>query len=272
MQKNKEGICLKKYLYIYKATLIENLSYIANILLGFINFIVMMFLFLNLWEYIYSDGTQVINGYTMEQMIWYVLIAEVLWFGSRNKILTQEISKDIKTGNIAYNINKPYNYIIYIIFKHLGEITIKLIAFMIVGLIIGIGFIGPIESFSFANIPFIIVSIILGVLINSIIRITISIISFWIEDSTPFHWLYDKLILVIGTLFPIEMFPEFIRPIIKCTPILVVTYGPAKLIIDFSMQNFIQIFIAQILYLLVTIIILGILYSKGVKKLNINGG
>jgi len=71
---------MKKYLYIYKATLIENLSYIPNILLGFINFIVMMFIFLNLWEYMYSDSSQIINGYTMEQMIWYVLITETLWF------------------------------------------------------------------------------------------------------------------------------------------------------------------------------------------------
>lgn len=109
-------------------------------------------------------------------------------------------------------------------------------------------------------------------MINSILRIAISIISFWIEDSTPFHWVYDKMILVIGTLFPIEMFPEFIRPIIKCTPIFVVTYGPAKLLINFSKAAFIQIFIAQILYLSLSIFIIGILYNRGMKKLNVNGG
>lgn len=263
---------MKKYLYIYKATLIENLSYIANIFLGFINFFVMMFVFLNLWQYIYSDSTQIINGYTMRQMIWYVLVTEVLWYGTKNKILTKEISQDIKTGNVAYNINKPYNYVIYIIFKHLGEITIKLILFAIVGVIIGICFVGPIQNFSFLNIPFILLTMLLGVLINSILRIVISIISFWIEDSTPFHWIYDKMILVLGTLFPIEMFPEFIRPIISCTPIFVVTYGPAKLLIDFNLNSFIQIFIAQIIYVVVSILIIGMLYSKGVKKLNVNGG
>ncbi|MGN1383982.1 MAG: ABC-2 family transporter protein [Clostridia bacterium] len=100
----------------------------------------------------------------------------------------------------------------------------------------------------------------------------ISVISFWIEDSTPFHWIYDKLILIIGTMFPIEMFPKVLRPIIKCTPIYVVTYGPAKLLINFSFGNFIQVFIAQIIYLVITIILTIILYQKGVKKLNVNGG
>lgn len=263
---------MKKYLYIYKATLIENLSYIANVILGFINFFVMMFIFLNLWQYIYSDNSQIINGYTMQQMIWYVLITEVLWFGTRNKILTREISQDIKSGNIAYNINKPYNYVFYIIAKHLGEITMKFIMFVIVGIVIGVCFVGPIQNFSFASIPLILIVVLLGILINSTIRIIISIFSFWIEDSSPFHWVYDKLILVLGTLFPIEMFPKFLQPIIKFTPIYVVTYGPAKLIIDFSMQNFIQIFIAQIIYLAIIIFLVVFLYEKGVRKLNVNGG
>lgn len=103
-------------------------------------------------------------------------------------------------------------------------------------------------------------------------KILISIISFWIEDSTPFHWIYDKMILLIGTMFPIEMFPKYLRPIIKCTPIYVVTYGPAKLLINFSLQNFVQILLAQIIYLFVATTLTLILYEKGVKKLNVNGG
>lgn len=263
---------MRKYLYIYKATLIENLSYIPNILLGFINFIVMMFVFLNLWEYMYSDSSQIINGYTMEQMIWYVLITEVLWFGSRNKTLMKQISQDIKSGNIAYNINKPYNYVFYIIAKHFGEITIKFIAFAIIGTVLGVVFVGPIQNFNFANLPLIIITVLLGVLINSVLRVAISLISFWIEDSTPFHWVYDKLILVIGTLFPVEMFPEFIRPIIQCTPIFVVTYGPAKLLIDFSMGKFMQVLGTQIIYLIVAFALVIIMYERGVRKLNVNGG
>ena len=80
------------------------------------------------------------------------------------------------------------------------------------------------------------------------------------------------MILVLGTLFPIEMFPKILQPIIKCTPIFVVTYGPAKLIINFTIENFIKISIAQIIYLVISILIIGILYNKGVKKLNVNGG
>lgn len=80
------------------------------------------------------------------------------------------------------------------------------------------------------------------------------------------------MILLIGTMFPIEMFPQYLRLIIKCTPIYVVTYGPAKLLINFSLQNFVQILLAQIIYLFVATTLTLILYEKGVKKLNVNGG
>lgn len=263
---------LKKYIHIYKATLIENLTYIPSIMIGFINFFIMMFVFLSLWQYIYADESQLINGYSMSQMVWYVLITEGIWFGTRNKTLTNQISDDIKSGNIAYNINKPYNYVFYIIAKHLGEITIKSFMYSIVVVIIGVCFIGKIDGFQFQTIPLILLSIILGILINSVIRILICIGSFWIEDTTPFHWVYDKLLLVLGTIFPIEMFPRFIQPYIKFTPIYVVSYGPARLIINFGIGDFVKIIIAQVIYLTVVTLLLVVLYEKGVKKLNVNGG
>ncbi|MCI8310173.1 MAG: ABC transporter permease [Clostridia bacterium] len=263
---------MRKYLYIYKATLIENLQYISNIILGMISFFVTIFVFLNLWDYMYADSSELINGYNINQMVWYVLIGEILWYGTRNKTLTNEISNDIKSGNIAYNINKPYNYVFYIISKHFGEITIKFITFILIGSVIGRIFVGKIIGFSLVSIPFIMIVVLLGVFINSIIRIAISVISFWIEDSNPFHWVYDKFILIFGTIFPIEMFPKILQSAMIFSPIFVVNYGPAKLIINFTFEKFIQIFIVQIIYIVILVLLLLLLYNKGVRKLNVNGG
>ena len=262
---------MRKYLQIYKATIIENLHYIANIIIGFFSFFVMIFVLFNLWEYMYKDESSAINGYSMHQMFWYVFITEGIWFGTRNKAFIYEIGDTIKSGNIAYNINKPYNYVIYLIFKHLGDITIKTIIFMSVIFMVGSIVISPL-NLTLVSIPFILIVMFFGIIINTLIRIGISLISFWIEDSHPFHWVYDKMILILGTLLPIEMFPMFLRPIIKCLPTYVVMYGPAKLIVDFSFNSFKTILIAQIVYLIVVSFIIMIMYNKGVKKLNVNGG
>lgn len=263
---------MKKYYYIFKTNLIEQLGYFADILIGFISFIIMMVIFLYLWQYIYQDPDTLIKGYTMTQMIWYVIITEMTWYGTRNKTLTAEISDDIKSGKIAYNINKPYNYVFYIMAKYISEIVLRFFIYVGLAIITGIILIGPLTTFQPLALPFIIITFIFGIIINAIIRITISLASFWIEENKPFHWMYDKLILVVGTIFPIEMFPTYLQPIIKLTPIFVVMYGPAKLVVDFSYGVFFQVITAQIIYIVISIILMTYLYNKGVKKLNVNGG
>lgn len=263
---------MRKYAFIFKATLLESFQYVMNILLGFITFFMMLFVFICLWNYIYSDSSNIINGYTMEQMIWYVILTEIMWFGSRNPTLSRQIADDIKSGTIAYGINKPYHYILYIIAKHLGEITVKMLLFTGAGLIIGCTFVGPIPAFTLYQLPFILISLFLGIMINAFIRMSISVLSFWIEDAIPFHWIYDKLILVVGILFPIEMFPAWAQPAIRCSPIYVVTYGPAKLMIDYSNTTFLRVLWVQVIYFIITMLILFALFQRGVKKLNVNGG
>lgn len=262
---------MKKYLNIFKTTLINELQYVSDIVLGFLSFLIKIFIFLQLWNYLYDDPSSLIAGLSKDQMIWYVIMTEMIWYGTRNKTLVSQITNDIKSGSIAYTLNKPYSYVIYIITKHFGEISIKFILYMILAIVTGFIFVGPID-FNIISLPFIIIVFLLSFIINAVIRIIISMLSFYIEDSTPFHWLYDKVIIVLGIIFPIEIFPKVLQPILKFTPIYVVTYGPAKLVIDFNFNMFFTIIFIQIIYLIVTIILLTLMYRKGVRKLNVNGG
>ena len=70
---------MKKYLFIFKSEVMSNLQYITNIIIGFIGYFVILFIFFNLWSYIYSDPNELINGYSMNQMIWYVIFTEIIW-------------------------------------------------------------------------------------------------------------------------------------------------------------------------------------------------
>ena len=136
----------------------------------------------------------------------------------------------------------------------------------------GLVMVGPLSGFGpFAALAAV-VSILLGITINGVFKLCISLFSFWIEDTNPFQWLYDKLILVIGTIFPLEIFPRAMQPFLKLTPIYTVCYGPAKLTVDFTPEKFLEILGAQLLYLAVGLGAMFLVYGKGVKKLYVNGG
>jgi len=263
---------MKKYLFIFKSELMSSLQYIFNILIGFIGYFIIMFIFLNVWIYIYSDPNEIINGYTMNQMIWYIMITEVLWNTLKGKKYCQKIVEDVRGGNIAYNISKPYNYIIYSLFSHLGNCLIRGVLYTGFGLILGYIFLGSFPKLNIISLLAVLITGIMATTISTLIITFIGLFSFFIEDANPFYWLYSKLILVLGTTFPIEYFPKFIQPILLYSPIYVVSYGPAKLFVDFSWNSFIHIIIADAIYLFISYILCTLIYKKGVKKLNVNGG
>lgn len=263
---------MRKYIYIFKFEIMNSLQYVFNILSRIVGYFVMTYIFVNLWNYIYSDSNQLINNYTMNQMIWYVIFTELLWFIVGGRKFCAQISADVKGGNIAYNMNKPYSYIWYWVSAHLGESVLKAIIFTILSIIMGIVFVGSIPTQSFLGILGIILVSILAIVINTLFIIFIGLFSFIIEDSTPFYWLYSKMILVLGTLFPIEFFPIFLQGILRYSPIYVLSYGPARLFVEFSWGDFAKLFAVQIIYLLIAYVMCALTYKKGVKKLNVNGG
>ena len=263
---------MRKYLFIFKSELMSNLQYVFDIFVGFFGYFIMLFILFQLWVYMYSDPNELINGYTMSQMTWYVIITEILWMSLGGRKLCRKICNDVRGGNIAYNINKPYSYIGYSVFSHLGAITLKAIIYTILGMIMGFCFLGEFPTLNIFSIVAVLITGILATIISILLITFIGLFSFLIEDANPFYWLYSKFILLLGTIFPIEYFPVSLQPILTYSPIYVVSYGPAKLFVDFSFSNFISIFVAQIIYVFIGYLLCALIYKKGVKNLNVNGG
>lgn len=263
---------MKKYFHVMKTTFNDSLQYASNLIFRFIGFSITISILVSLWSFLYKDGAGTINGYTFNQMIWYLLLAEIITFGSGSKVATDEVRDCIKSGNIAYQVNKPYHYVIYTIFKFLADTFIRFSMFSIIAIILGLIFAGPIEGFNINTLLSAIPVYALAVLITGSVKILISLSSFWIEDSKPFQNVYNKIVLIFGVLFPLEMFPTIIQKIIKFTPVYGMSYGPAKIVIDFNSTILKEVLIAQIITITIVLILIFIIYERGVKKLNVNGG
>ena len=144
--------------------------------------------------------------------------------------------------------------------------------YLILGILVGLLFLGSIPGIGILEFLGVVLTMILATVISSLLVIGIGLLSFVIEDSNPFYWLYSKFILVIGTIFPIEYFPKFIQPFLSLSPIFVVCYGPAKLFVNFTIEGFVTVLLAQVVYIIIAWLICSLLYKKGVKNLNVNGG
>lgn len=263
---------MKKYLYIFKSEIMTSLQYTFDVITKLISYFLLIVIFVSLWKYIYSDPTQSINGYNMIQMVWYIIATELIWTTVGTRALTKSISNDIKSGGVIYKLNKPYDYILYNIASHLGQIVIKFIMFFIFAAIIGYVLIGSFPPISLPMIFIFLLSVFLSIILNIIMATFIGLLSFYIEDSGPLYWVYSKVILVLGTVIPLEFFPPIMAKILKYSPIVAISYGPGRLLVNFSYTVASKILLAQIVYIIIAFILTKLLYKKGVKKLNVNGG
>ncbi|MBO5394962.1 MAG: ABC transporter permease [Clostridia bacterium] len=265
---------MTKYFTIFKTSFKQESKTLVNSLLSVLSFIVIIFIFKQLWDFIYgkNGGGQLINGYTLEMMIWYMIMAEILMYSLNARRVTSDFSKDIKTGRIAYQLNKPYNYFFYQISHHAGEILWKLIFLIPAALAMGLLLLGPIANFSAAYIAPILVSLLLAAFLSCVIYGSIGLLSFWIEEATPFTWIIQKLQMLLGLFFPPEFFPLWLQPIINYSPVFAMMSGPCKLLADFSWDLFLKVSISQVAWLAIFTALGLIIYRLGTRKVTNNGG
>ena len=108
---------IRKYLTIFNISLRNALYYSKNLFGGAIMYTLFIYVFFRLWGVIYSGDT--IAGYTYKQMIWYVCITEMTGLTIGTTTL-YKISQDIKNGDIAYQLGRPYNYLLYVFSNTMG--------------------------------------------------------------------------------------------------------------------------------------------------------
>lgn len=260
---------LNKYLYITKTSFQNSISYVADFFVRALFYIFLIFIFLMLWKVIYSNGSK-ISGYTVTQIIWYVIIAELV-LNSKSNIL-DDLNNDIRDGSIAYLINKPYNYVLYQFANGIGQIGFKVVINILIAVVMGLTFVGPLLHFSIYNVIFGGISLLVAIILNFFILVSIGLVSFWVEENGPFYWIYSKALLILGTLTPIEFFPDWLQGIIYYLPTTYITYAPAKLMVDFSFDKFLTIFPMQLIYLIVFMMLAFYIFGRGVRNLNVNGG
>ena len=265
---------MSKYLSIYRTSFRQESKTFGNSLTSVVSFAVIIYIFQQLWQFIYggSGGGELIHGYTVEMMIWYMIMAEILMYAVNARGVTRAFGNDIKSGKIAYQLNKPYNYYLYQIFSQAGAFMWKLIFLVPAGIIMGLVLLGPIQNFSATYIIPVLVSLIMAVLLTCIIYGTVGLLSFWVEEATPFTWIIQKFQMLFGLFFPPEFFPTWLQPIINYSPVYAMMSGPSKLLSNFSWDLFLNVSLSQIVYIGLFVVLGFLLYKLGSKKVNVHGG
>lgn len=259
----------RKYRAIFRVSLQNAFTYRGNVVGRMALYTLFIFVFFNLWRAITHGGE--VAGYTLPQMVWYLCITELIVFGCRSPFLSQ-MNDDIKSGAIAYQLGRPYHYVFYQFAQALGGNVFSLVSYGAVAIILGLVMVGPLPGFSLLQLPFALLSLLLGVVINFFFLMCIGMSAFKIEDNTALNLIYHKLVFMLGMFIPIEMLPGWAQNAARLLPFPYIAWAPAKLFVSFSWELFSQVVPLQFLWAVVSILLTLAIYHAGAKGIEAHGG
>lgn len=256
---------MKKYFAIFKYSLKTQLTFIIDYLFSLFSFSIHIFIFYELWDYILQGKS--IVGYTKEELIWYIIIAECVTYSSMSTY--KKIGAMVKQGDIANMLIKPVDMISYFIAEG-SSIIIKGFINIIWAIVLGFAFAGTLD-FSVLMIVFTFISIFIGIFMGILLQIFTGILAFYIEENQS-CWLVLQKLSFFAVFTPLEFYPKIVQKILYFLPTTQIVYAPAKIFTNFSINIAIQCLIVQILSGIVLYVFIRVMYKRGVEKINVNGG
>lgn len=219
-----------------------------------------------------TSSASIIAGFTLPMTLWSLMVTNSLQlsFGSRGVL--QPLSEDIQTGNIAYILNRPFSFLAYLFFNNWGRLFARSIPTLFVSVLVTWILVGPISTSGQAVAASIVLGI-LGLSMNLIFLFCIGLLGFWVEEVKPYRWVFDRMQWVIGGIvIPLSFFPESWGKIVELLPFAQTYYAAARILVAYDQKVFLLYLVAQIFWLIVGMLIVVMLYKKGIKNISINGG
>ncbi|WP_127506670.1 ABC transporter permease [Paenibacillus humicus] len=269
----KEAAVLKgrKYAAVGTITFKQQTAYMADFLIRSVFLLLILFIFMQLWSAAYSGqgGAEAsIGGFVLRDIIWYLVLTEAFTMACPQQCT--RIEEEVKSGGVAVRLLTPISYVGYQYFSYMGEALLRFGVNLAAGMLIGWLMVGPPDfGFGWAGMA----ALGLGSFtIAYLLNMSIALCAFWVEETRGLEFVLQKLQFTVGgMLIPLDLMPHWLQQICAWLPFQAVLYFPAKTAVGGmgALGAFLGI---QMIWIVLLGALVAWIYSRGVRRLNVNGG
>jgi len=264
------GLKARKYGVAGLVSARNRTAYMGSFLGDILSYSLFVFVFSRVWTAALADRID-IEGYSLSQLIWYFIAAEIPAFGFGRFFWT--LAQDMKSGQVAYLASRPFSFVGYHFAQGMGKAAVDASVLAAVGAGLGLLLAGPLPISSPAHAAAALASILIAGSMQFLLQFAIAMTAFWIEDNSAFFWIYQKLVLIVGTLLPIEFLPEAARRIAAWTPFPSMSYAPARIVSSWPGGGAaLSLIASQLAWLAAAVLLCQAAYRLGRSRLTVNGG
>jgi ABC-2 type transport system permease protein len=260
---------LRKYSTAGLVSMRNRLAYPAAFAGSLLTYGLFVFVFSRIWAAVYS-GRVGIAGYDRPMMVWYFIVAEISVFGFGRFYST--LSEDIKSGQVAYLLARPYGFTAYHFSQTMGHTLGDCLVLAAEGFLLGRLLGGPVPVTSLAQGAVLVLSILLAGCLQFYLQFAIAMTAFWLEENAAVYWIYQKLALVIGTFLPLEFLPKAVESAAKWTPFPYLSWAPARIAVAWEPGEGLRLLAFQAAWTAAAALLCRGVFAAGRGKITVNGG
>lgn len=260
---------LRKFRIFGAAALRDMLRHRVRFALKFFFCLLYCFVFIGVWRLVVREG-RVSLPFSIEDLSWYVALAQIMLFLSPRIFLT--IEEDVRSGDIACFLGRPMSYFWMRFAEAFGGMLAQAAAYFTLGILCLWLYIGAWPSEPLSLLPAMALMI-GGSCLHILFQIATGLTAMWIHDADAIYRIYQKFLIALGGLYmPLALYPEMVQKLSPFMPFAAIIAGPAGMVFDASAQAVATALALQIVWGVVAALLAGTIYRFCLKRIEINGG
>jgi ABC-2 type transport system permease protein len=255
---------------VLKLTWIERLVYRVNFFLEILSGILSSLIVIFLWLAIYrSGGREIIGGYSIEEMVTYLLGAGLINSFILTTAENPETSQSIQDGTLSNLLIQPISpYSIWYI-RDLGTkaffLSLGFAGYLVVFLFFREYLVLPsnLEHFGFFT-----VSLVLAGLLQFLLFEALSLLSFWVENTYGIRFTMRIIMEVVGgAIIPLSIFPQVLQKVFFCLPYPFLIYLPMKIYLGKILTGEMSVeFMKELCWIIGLALLNLVIWKRGIRQ------
>ncbi len=221
-----------------------------------------------LWSSIYANSATAVKGFTLNEMITYVLIGNLCSVAVRT-FLTATVATDIREGRLSMFLVKPISYLKYVFINELGRSFLSTVISITTQIIVIMFFLDKIYfNTDPAYIALILLMIFLAFIIEFQLSFLIGTIAFWTDEVNGLQLTIERVKRFFsGGYFPLSLLPASVVSIAVLLPFGYSFFYPASLYLKkLDLKQGVKGILVQIAWILILSVVIRIVWKLGLKR------
>jgi ABC-2 type transport system permease protein len=266
----------RKYLRIFRASLVERMAYRGDFLVGTLLRFLPMITTILLWQAIYAgSGRSDLDGFRYREMIAYLLLTHISRMFSSMPGLAAGIARDIREGTLKRYLIQPLDLIGYLLsYRVAHKVAYIVTSALPYGILFFLcrsyfdGLPGPATMAAYA------VSLVLSFLIGFFFEASVGMVGFWFLEVTSLLYIVMTLnFFISGHMLPLDLLPEPWVSILKFLPFQYMAYFPAVVFLGkVKGQALVLHLFGELLWAVAFMVLARVLYRRGLQRYSAFGG